>query len=344
VYQHVLNGFAFRGSERAAQALERNPNVLRVEASRGFRTTGESANNGWFRIDADDTYSGGDRGQMANGTSVRIAVLDTGIDVDHTDLAPNLDVASSISCIAEEPSIQDGQGHGTHVSGIAAAANQGDGMVGVASEASIVSAKVLDSTGYGTDAEVICGLDHVAGLYAADGIPTVVNFSLGEAHAAESGCDSSGMHQAICNLTNAGVTVVAAAGNNAADSTNSFYPAAYPETIAVSAFSALNGTPGNDGCQFFLDTFSYECDDELASFTNYGSVVDITAPGVRVQSTTFDGGWGLNSGTSMAAPFASGVAALILAADPTLSPNAVRSIMQTTGECPGRNSRRRHDL
>ncbi|MEN8114154.1 MAG: immunoglobulin-like domain-containing protein, partial [Actinomycetota bacterium] len=171
-------------------------------------------------------------------------------------------------------------------------------------------------------------------LYAADGIPTVVNFSLGEAHAAESGCASSGMHQAICNLTDAGVTVVAAAGNSAADSTNSFYPAAYPETIAVSAFAALDTTPGSDGCQFFIDTFSYECDDELASFTNWGSVIDVTAPGVRVQSTTFDGGWGLNSGTSMAAPFASGVAALVLAADPTLTPNAVRSIMQTTGECP----------
>ena len=334
IYEYVLNGFAFRGSEQAARALERNPNVLRVEAARPVRMVGESASNGFFRIDADDTYLAGDRGKMADGTPVRVAVLDTGVDVDHMDLAPSLDLASSISCIAAEPSLQDGQGHGTHVAGIAAAANQGDGMVGVASEATIVSAKVLDATGYGTDAEVICGLDHVAALHAADGIPTVVNLSLGEAHTAESGCASSGMHQAICNLTDAGVTVVAAAGNSAADSTDSFYPAAYPETIAVSAFAALDTTPGSDGCSFFIDTLSYECDDELASFTNYGSVIDVTAPGVRVQSTTFDGGWGLNSGTSMAAPFATGVAALVLAADPTLSPNAVRSIMQTTGECP----------
>jgi subtilisin family serine protease len=332
VYSTVLSGFSFRGSAQAAEALLRNPNVLRVEASRTFRSTAESANNGFFRIDADDTYYAGDRGETAGGTSVRIAVLDTGIDVDHADLAPNLDVASSISCIAGEPSIQDGQGHGTHVSGIAAAASQGDGIVGVASEASIVSAKVLDSTGYGTDAEVLCGFDHIAGLHASDNVPTVINLSLGEAHAVESGCSSSALHQAICNLTDAGVVIVAAAGNNAADASN-FYPAAYPETIAVSAFSALNGTPGNDGCEFFLDVW-YQCDDELANFTNYGAVIDVTAPGVRVQSTTFDGSWGLNSGTSMAAPFASGVAALVLAADPTLSPNAVRSIMQTTGECP----------
>jgi subtilisin len=334
VYRHVLNGFAFRGSERAAQALEHNPNVLRVEPNRDVHMTGESASNGFFRIDADDAYYAGDRGEMTDGTPVRIAVLDTGIMVNHIDLAPNLDLANSYNCISPGQSVADDQGHGTHVAGIAASANQGEGMVGVASEASLVGIKVLDSTGYGTDAQVICGLDHVAGLVAADGVPTVVNFSLGEAHAAESGCASSGMHQAICNLTDDGVTVVAAAGNSAADSTDSFYPAAYPETIAVSAFAALDTTAGSDGCQFFIDTFSYECDDELASFTNYGSVVDVTAPGVRVQSTTFDGGWGLNSGTSMAAPFATGVAALILAADRTLTPNGVRSIMQTSGKCP----------
>jgi len=92
----------------------------------------------------------------------------------HTDLAPDLDVSSSISCIASEPSIEDGQGHGTQVAGIAAA-SQGNGMVGIASEASIVAVKVFDSTGYGSGTEVICGLDHVAGLFATDGIPTVVN-------------------------------------------------------------------------------------------------------------------------------------------------------------------------
>jgi hypothetical protein len=104
VYRYVLNGFAFRGSEHAAEALERNPNVLRVEPNREVQMADEIANNGFFRIDADDTYYSGDRGKTPNGTSVRIAILDTGIMASHIDLAPNLDVSSSISSIASEPS------------------------------------------------------------------------------------------------------------------------------------------------------------------------------------------------------------------------------------------------
>jgi subtilisin len=332
IYRHALNGFAFSGSQQAADALARNPNVLSIEPVRGFSATVESGSNGLFRIDGNLTYSAGDRGRTVGGTPVRIAILDTGIMTTHPDLAPNLDLAQSINCISPGTTPEDDQGHGTHVAGSAAAADQGEGLVGVASQATIVVAKVLNSAGSGTDAEVICGLDHIAGL-AGDGIPTVVNLSLGESHAAESAdCASSAMHQAICNLEAAGVTIVAAAGNTA-ENAATFYPAAYAETIAVSAFSDLNGNATNGGCAFFIDLLN-QCDETLASFTNYGSVIDVTAPGVRILSTTFDGESGLNSGTSMAAPFAAGVAALILAADPTLSPDEVRAILQATGECP----------
>jgi Subtilase family/Bacterial Ig domain/Fibronectin type III domain/Peptidase inhibitor I9 len=330
VYYHVINGFSFRGSEAAAAAIAHNPHVRRVEHTRVLEAT-EIGPNGVLRIDAWAAHGAGHDGRMADGTPVRVAILDTGITPSHVDLSPNIVPAEGKNCINEGVDPIDGQGHGTHVAGTVAAAYNGPGVVGTATDAALVPVKVLDDTGFGTDAQVICGLDHVLAL-ASDGTPTVVNMSLGELHGEGAGCGSSAMHQAICNVVDADVTVVAAAGNNAIDA-ESFFPAAYPEVIAVSAFSDLDGVRSFAGCGFWLDIFS-QCDDTLASFTNFGSVIDVAAPGVRVYSTTFDGAWGLNSGTSMASPHVAGVAALVLAADPTLSPAEVRDILRSTGECP----------
>jgi len=330
VYQFVLNGFSFRGSAQAAEAIARNPNVLRVEPTRVLQAT-ETGPNGVFRIDAWAAHGAGHDGRMADGAPVRIAILDTGIMPNHVDLAPNLKPAEGKNCINQAADPIDGHGHGTHVAGTTAASFNGEGVVGVATDASLAAVKVLDDFGFGTDAQIICGFDHVFAL-AGDGIPTVINMSLGETHAEGPGCGSSALHQSICNLVAADVTVVTAAGNNATNA-SSFFPAAYPETIAVSAFSDLDGARSFAGCGFWIDIFN-QCDDSLASFTNYGSIIDVAAPGVRVYSTTNDGGWGLNSGTSMASPHVAGVAALVLAADPTLSPTQVRDILRSTGECP----------
>ena len=334
VFKHVINGFSFTGSDQVAEVVRRSPNVASVEPNRILHATAERASFGLFRIDGELTFAAGDRGLTEGGIPVRIAILDTGIDTNHPDLSPNLDLSQSINCITPGSPPEDDHGHGTHVAGIAAAADQGAGLVGVASQATIVAAKVLNDTGSGTDAQVICGLDHIAAL-AADGIPTVVNLSLGELHAEGAGCASSALHQAICNLTDANVTVVAASGNDGVDAT-SFYPAAYPETIAVSAFADFDKVPGGlaiPACPSDVDSF-FNCDDTIASFSNYGTAIDVAAPGVRILSTTFNGGEGVNSGTSMAAPYVSGVAALVLARNPTLNPGQVRSMLQTTGECP----------
>ena len=330
VYHVVLNGFSFRGSAQAADAISRNPNVLSVEHTRVLQAT-ELGPNGVFRIDAWAAHGAGHDGRMSDGTPVRIAVLDTGIMPNHVDLVPNLKPAEGKNCTNPGTNPNDGHGHGTHVAGTAAASFNGEGVVGVATDASLAAVKVLDDTGFGTDAQVICGFDHVLAL-AGDGTPTVVNLSLGEVHSEGSGCASSALHQSICNLVAADVTVVAAAGNNGFDASN-FFPAAYPEVIATSAFSDLDGERSFAGCGFWLDILN-QCDDSLASFTNYGSVIDVAAPGVRVYSTTSDGAWGLNSGTSMASPHVAGVAALVLAADPTLTPFQVRDILRSTGECP----------
>ena len=220
------------------------------------------------------------------------------------------------------------------MAGTIAASYNGQGVVGMATNAQLIPIKVLDSTGFGTDAQVICGLDYIAALAQSQPGPYVVNMSLGDSNRpGETTCSSSALHQAICNLTNAGVTVVAAAGNDGSDAA-SFVPAAYDEVIAVSAFTDFDGQRSSTGCQLDFSDYGYQCDDTLADFSNYGSVIDVTAPGVHVLSDSLDGGQQTLSGTSMAAPHVAGAAALVLGANPSLTPAQVRALLETTGECP----------
>jgi subtilisin family serine protease len=333
VYSHALDGFAFSGSASAAAALARNPRVAHVELARTLHAV-EIAPNGILRTSAWAAHEAGYTGVTSGGTPVRVAVVDTGIKLNHVDLAANLATGTGTNCINPGQPPNDDHGHGTHVAGTVAAAYNGQGVVGVATNAQLIPVKVLDSTGYGSDAQVICGLDYVAGLAQSQPGPYVLNMSLGDPNRpGETTCGSSALHQAVCNLTNAGVTVVAAAGNDGADA-SSFVPAAYDEVIAVSAFTDFDGQRSFAGCQADFFDYGYQCDDTLADFSNYGSVVDVAAPGVHVLSDWIDGGETTISGTSMAAPHVAGAAALVLGANPSLTPAQVRSILESTGECP----------
>jgi subtilisin family serine protease len=333
VYTHVFDGFAFSGSASAAAALAHNPRVTGVEASRTLHAV-EIAPNGILRTSAWAAHQAGYNGTTSTGKPVKVAVVDTGIKLDHGDLAANIAPGLGTSCINPGQPANDDHGHGTHVAGTIAAAFNNQGVVGMATNAELIPVKVLNSTGYGTDAQVICGLDYVAGLAQSQPGPYVVNMSLGDPNRAdETTCGSSALHQAICRLTDAGVTVVAAAGNDGTDAA-SFVPAAYSEVIAVSAFTDFDGKRSFGGCRMDFSDYGYECDDMLASFSDYGSVVDVAAPGVHVLSDWIDGGQVTISGTSMAAPHVAGAAALVLAVNSTLSPAAVRSLLQSTGECP----------
>src|SRR5262249_35116855 len=160
-----------------------------------------------------------------SGTPVRVAIVDTGIDLNHPDLVSNLAPGLGTNCINPGQPPDDDHGHGTHVAGTVAAAYNGQGVVGVPTNAQLIPVKVLNSTGCRTDAQVICGLDYVAALAQSQPGPYVVNMSLGdENRPGETTCDSSPLHQAVCNLTNENVTVVAAAGNSGVDAA-SFVPA-----------------------------------------------------------------------------------------------------------------------
>lgn len=304
VYRVALEGFLFEGPEEAARRLARHPRVRRVSANRAVTATADIEPPGVRRIQADAA-----RGAGLTGAGVTVAVLDSGIDLDHPDLAANIDLGLGEDCVnGGDP--DDDNGHGSHVAGTVAAVVDGSGVVGVAPEVRLVPVKVLDADAEGSFSDIICGVDHVT---SNAGAIDVVNMSLGGASDDDESCTDGSLREAICTSVAAGITYTVSAGNADVDA-SSRSPASYPEVITVSALDASN--------------------DGFASFSNAGSVVDVIAPGVAVLSTYRRGRYKTLSGTSMSAPHVAGVAALALAADPTLSPEEVRARLRSTGECP----------
>lgn len=209
--------------------------------------------------------------------SVRIAVLDTGIDTSHPDLAGKVVATANFT---SSTTLGDVYGHGTHVAGIAAAAtNNGIGVAGLGFNSTLQSVKVLGDDGSGYLSWVASGV-----VWATDHGARVINMSLGTT------ASSSTLQDAVSYAWSRGVVVVAAAGNNA--NSTPFYPAAYSNVIAVAATDSA---------------------DQLATFSNYGSWVSVAAPGVNIYSTLKAGGYGYKSGTSMASPLVAGLAALEIA-------------------------------
>jgi subtilisin len=334
VYQHALKGFSANLTAQAASALARNPQVAFVNENKAVHAFAESAPTGVNRIDSPTAHQAG-----AKGSGVRVAIIDTGIQSSHPDLQGNVDTSTGYNCVSPGSAPEDDQGHGTHVAGtVAAVGGNNLGVIGVAPEATLVSIKVLDSSGSGTWEQVICGIDHVTGLNEdlnADTDIHVVNMSLGGSGIHDgTTCSSPGpdaMYRAICTAIASGAVFVVAAGNSAANASG-FVPAAYPEVITVSAFQDTDGTSANVGCSG--RGIFRTCDEVFASFSNYGSIVDVIAPGVNINSTTLGGGYGTKSGTSMASPHAAGVAALVLEANPGWPAADVAVHMRATGQCP----------
>jgi subtilisin len=213
------------------------------------------------------------------GTGVTVAVVDTGIDYTHPDLVGK--VVGGYSFVRYTKNYMDDNGHGTHVAGTIAAVDNDIGVVGVAPGASLLAVKVLDRSGSGYTSNVISGIQ----WSVANGAQ-VISMSLG------SSSDSQALHDAVDAAYAEGVVVVAAAGNDYGGAVS--YPAAYDSVIAVSAVDSSNN---------------------IASFSNVGPQVDLAAPGVSVYST-YKGSYAYASGTSMACPHVSGVAALLLATAP----------------------------
>ncbi len=212
------------------------------------------------------------------GAGVRVALLDTGIDESHPDLAAAIDEARDFTNSRRGPA--DRNGHGTHAAGIVAARMNDHGVIGVAPQSRLLVAKVLGDDGVGSSAAVASGVD-----WACDNGAGVISMSLGSPQ------PDTQLRQAIVRAAAKGVFVVAAAGNAGRPNTVN-YPARWRETIAVAAIDR-NGS--------------------LARFSSRGPQIDIAAPGQDVLSTFRDGGHAKLSGTSMAAPFVAGITALLIA-------------------------------
>ena len=221
------------------------------------------------RIDADLVWG------TTTGDPIKVAIVDTGIDVKHPDLIDNL--KGGVSAVGYTSSYNDDNGHGTHVAGIAAAIDNEIGVIGVGPKIDLYAVKVLNRRGSGYLSDVIEGLDWAV----ANGMQ-VVNMSLG------TGSNIQSFHDAVIAAKNAGVVVIAAAGNSGG---SVIYPAAYSEAIAVSATDQNN---------------------VIASWSSRGPEIDLAAPGVSIYSTYKRTGYATLSGTSMAAPHVAGSAALVL--------------------------------
>ena len=251
-------------------------------------------------------------------SSVVVAVVDSGFDFAHPDLAGSLwvnanetpgngidddhngyvDDVSGWDFVNDDNLPADDLGHGTHVTGIVAAAtNNGIGVAGIAGGVKVLPVKVLNSNNKGTWADIAQGI-----IYATDQGVRAINLSLG------STSYSNTVLEAILYAQSQGVLVIAAAGNNGAEQL--FYPAAYDGVLAVAATN-----PG--GTRW--------------SLSNYGAFIDIAAPGVTVYSTYWTAAGGSSyqflSGTSMATPMVTGVAALLWSLNPALSANGVSDFL-----------------
>lgn len=262
--------------QSALTNLESVPGVKYIEEDGIVKATTDTIPWGVDRIDAELVWPLGN-----TGSGVKVAILDTGIDYTHPDLNDNYQ--GGYDYVNGDPDPMDDEGHGTHVAGIVAAEADGNGVIGVAPDAGLISIKVLDSSGNGYISDLIAGIQ-----FAVDNDADIINMSLGtNSHfqALQDACDSA--------YNNYNTVLVAAAGNDGflpGDTVD--YPAAYGSVIAV---GATDNT------------------DSLAVWSSKGPDLDIVAPGVFIFSTYLGGGYANMGGTSMASPHVAGTAALIIA-------------------------------
>jgi aqualysin 1 len=290
VYAHALHGFSAEMTESDAIALSSDPRVRFVEEDSVMEiaTTQSSPTWGIDRIDERALPLTGTYTYTSTGSGVHAYIIDTGIRVTHTQFGGRASVA--FDAVGDGRNGIDCNGHGTHVSGTV-----GGSTYGVAKAVTLHAVRVLNCSGSGTTSGVIAGVDWVTGHHIS---PAVANMSLG-------GGVSTSLDSAVRNSIASGVTYAIAAGNSNTNASNSS-PARVSEAITVGA-SASN--------------------DARSSFSNFGSVVDIFAPGSSITSAWATSNTATNtiSGTSMATPHVTGVAARFLQNNRTASPATVRN-------------------
>ncbi|WP_229403530.1 S8 family peptidase [Micromonospora okii] len=297
VYGAALDGFEARLSEAAARRLAADPAVAWVEQNHEVRIQSTQANPPWGldRIDQPALPLNSAYSYTSAGTGVTAYVIDSGIRTSHDDFGGQ--AVDGYDAVDNALPAADCNGHGTHVAGTV-----GGTTHGVAKNVKLVAVRVVDCVGSGTIAGVIGGVNWVS-THHQPGQPAVANMSVG-------GSVSASLNAAVANSIADGVTYAVAAGSSTVNACNSS-PAGVPTAITVGA------TQSNDA---------------RASFSNYGTCLDIFAPGVGVLSAWHTGDTATNtiSGTSMATPHVAGAAARVLQNNPTWTPAQVTSYLTAT--------------
>lgn len=337
-YRNAVRGFSAHLDAHQLAAIKADPSVALVEADRVIELESQTLPTGVDRVDADLSPTARIDG-LDEPVDADIAIIDTGIQADH----PDLNVAGGHNCINADPADWgDGNGHGTHVAGIAAAKDNLVGVVGVAPGARLWAVRVFDSTGFSLLSWIVCGIDWVTGQKdpadSSKPLFEAANMSLRDAGSNDGNCgytNGDAEHQAICRSVAAGTTYAVAAGNDQTDA-GQWIPAAYPEVITVSALADFNGKPGGGAPSTCSSFSSADSDDTFADFSNFGPAVDLIAPGKCIYSTystlkSTGTGYAVLSGTSMATPHVAGAIALYKVGHPTATPSEVQAALQAAG-------------
>jgi subtilisin family serine protease len=291
-YTAAIKGFSAKLPSAAVAALQHNPNVLRVEADQVVQASGTETGADWGLDRLDQrlgaSHLDGSYSWATDGTGVSVYIIDTGIRTTHVEFGGR--AFGAYTAISDGNGANDCNGHGTHVAGTV-----GGRLYGVAKAVKLYAIRVLGCNGSGSTSGVIAGIDWVTQNRV---LPAVANMSM-------AGSFSSTLNSAVQSSIKVGIVYAVAAGNNSADACN-YSPASTPEALTVG--SIWNA-------------------DVMSSFSDYGSCVDLFAPGEAIRSAYFvdDTSSTLMGGTSMASPHVAGVAALYLSANPSATPATVAS-------------------
>ena len=293
----IIPAIACSLPEPAIDALKKHPKIAYVEVDAVVFAIDAELDDSWGvkRIGAGIVH------EYNKGTGVNVSIIDTGIDYNHPDLAANYKGGHDF--VNKDADPMDDHGHGTHCAGIVAAEDNDVGVVGVAPEAYLYAVKVLDSQGRGYVSDLVAGIE-----WSVNNGMQVISMSLGTTS------DVQSLHDACDAAYNAGIVLVAAAGNSGnsrGTGDNIVYPAKYTSVIAVGATDKS---------------------DSRASWSSTGPALELVAPGVDVNSTWLGGTYAVKSGTSMACPHVSGTAALVMAAYPSWTNVQVREQLQNTAD------------
>jgi subtilisin len=331
-YKAAFRGFSARLDAKQRRALLADPNVVGIVPDEVVELAAQVNPTGISRVNARKSSVANING-IDDRVDADIAIVDTGVGPH-----PDLNVVGGYNCSSSTTTAwRDGHGHGTHVAGTAAALDNTTGVVGVAPGARIWSVRILNSSGAGLLSWYVCGLDWIlAQKDPSDSnrqLIEVVNMSVAKSGRDDVNCGLTNhdvLHQAICRLYRAGITVVAAAANEH-ESASRYVPAAYNEVITVSALADTDGRPGSLGGNRCYSFGGYDKDDTFADFSNYGSDVDLIAPGKCIWSTKVGPTYGYMTGTSMATPHVTGAVALYKASRPLATPGEVRESLRYLG-------------